>query len=548
MYGSGKIFISFLVVSCAVGLLLGLVGAGRERPILSRFALFLIPLMAFLNIWNWYISLVINPIYPFYSENRLVPAVALTYGYPPYYPAERGPINGWLYGPIPVLAYLPAALVSDPPMMVLTGCCLSLLFYYVPIMGILAYEVRRGRLTAVMALLLFTVFALLSNRLISLRYVSTSVHADAPALAFGALALGLVGRIRSDRLGLEGVGAILAAICACLSKQTQLPLLIMPALWVTARGGILPGLKSLGITAALAIAILGLVALVFGPREFFFNSWTVPGHHGLKYPTISENVNVVIWSLRTHIQRPLVAIFLCTMGSLLFLRWGGADGLIALRAEPVWLSFLIGGCLEIPMGILGYIKRGGDFNGEACFFYPLAIAMILILGRCAMSDRRLSVLLILLTLYLGISDTRLIVRNLGQQASGGGQALSSKWIAEERTVLRYLQEHPGEAYFPYNILDHLAVEKRLYHFEAGVDFQELPGYPPSPQQLRTFIPARTRIIGYPPIVSQLVTRPTMPGRLGEFRTPVSIPDLPGFVCFARSTNGDPVGTELKGGR
>ena len=105
---------------------------------------------------------------------------------------------------------------------------------------------------------------------------------------------------------------------------------------------------------------------------------------------------------------------------------------------------------------------------------------------------------------LGVSESRYVMRQLAKfdKASSDGATLSPTWIAEERMVLRYLREHPGEADFPYNILDHLAVEKRLYHYESGVDFQALAGYPLSPEHLRKFIPPRTRIICYPPGVSE----------------------------------------------
>ena len=90
-------------ISCLIGVVLCLVG--RDRSIFSRLALFLLPPMAFVVIWNWYFSLVVDPSSPYdhlFSANRLVPTVALTYGYPPYYPANRGPVNGWVYPPASV--------------------------------------------------------------------------------------------------------------------------------------------------------------------------------------------------------------------------------------------------------------------------------------------------------------------------------------------------------------------------------------------------------------------------------------------------------------
>jgi hypothetical protein len=537
-----QIYVLIGAVCCLIGVVLCLVG--RDRSIFSRLALFLLPPMAFVVTWNWYYTLVFNPIYPFFSADRLAPAVALTYGYQLYYPAELGPVNGWIYPPAAVLAYLPATLASDPPMTVLVGCCLSLLFYFGPFVGLLTLEVRRRRLKADVACLLFAIFAVLSSCVISLHMVSTMAHADAPALGFGAVALGLVGRIRGNRLGTIGFGAIVAATCAALSKQVQAPLVLVPALWVTATGGIRNGLRSLAITVVVVLSILIPVALLFGPEEFFFNTWIVPSKHGFKGTTIGENTTLILWSLWVQLQRPLVAVLLFMLVCIGLVRVLGVDRPGALRDDPIWLPFLIGGFLEIPSAIIGYVKRGGDFNGEAYATYPLAIALVLILGRCVGSVPRLANLLVLLTMYLGVSESRGMMRQLAQfdRASSKDAGLNPKWIGEQRLVLRYLREHPGEAYFPYNILDHLAVDKRLYHFEAGVDFQTLSGYPLGPESLREFIPPRTRIICYPAVVSELVTKPSMPGYLGNFSTAVSDPELPGFVCFAQSTAAGPGGT------
>jgi hypothetical protein len=261
-----------------------------------------------------------------------------------------------------------------------------------------------------------------------------------------------------------------------------------------------------------------------------------------------ENATLLLWSLGTQFQRPLFAILLCTLASIAVVRVQGIDWRGALRDDAIWLSFLIGGCLEIPPAILGYVKRGGDFNGEAYALYPLAIALILILGRCVWSVPRLAALLIVLTLYLGVSESRGTMREVLRfvRTPSGDTNPRARWIAEQRLVLRYLREHPGEAYFPYNILDHLAVEKRLYHFEAGVDFQAIAGYPIGLEHLREFMPPRTQMICYPALVSELITEPTTPGYLGDFTTPVSVPDLPGFTCFARSTVGSPVPTAVVG--
>src|SRR4051794_40991944 len=46
------------------------------------------------------------------ADHRLAPTFALTHGYNVYYPPESGPALSTLYGPVTVLAYLPATLAS----------------------------------------------------------------------------------------------------------------------------------------------------------------------------------------------------------------------------------------------------------------------------------------------------------------------------------------------------------------------------------------------------------------------------------------------------
>jgi hypothetical protein len=525
-----------LVITLSITLLIGAIILCFKKlgDPLGRLTMALLPLLLSLVVWNWYIALVEEPIYPLLSTYRLAPAAALTYGFPLYSPPDRGPVNGWVYPPLGVVAYLPAVVGSDPAMMVLFGGCLSVVYYFAPVAWLLGLEVRRGRMKPELAALLFAVFAIVSNRLIALLMASTLPHADAPALALGAVSLGLVGLMRGKRLGKAGVGAVLAAIGATFSKQVQAPLVILPALWLTATGGIRAGARALLITAALGLAILVTVALVTGPAEFVFNMWTVPSRHGFKFPTLQASALLVLESLRLQTRRPLLATLLCMVASLILvgIRRPGKPG--TFREEPIWLAFLIGGCLEIPMAILGYLKRGADFDAESFAFYPLVIAPILVLGRCVATTPRLVVLPILLGLCLGVSETRALVRHLGALDRGAGLGVfpHPPWMAEERMVLGYLKSHPGEAYFPCHTLAHLVVEKRVYHTEIGVDYQEMAGYPPSLEQLHQYMPPRTRILCYPPNVVH-----KLPGFLGDDPTSFEVPELPGFLCFMHTWTG-----------
>ena len=105
------------------------------------------------------------------------------------------------------------------------------------------------------------------------------------------------------------------------------------------------------------------------------------------------------------------------------------------------------------------------------------------------------------------------------------------WQDEQAAALRYIEQHPGDAYFPWNPLEHLAAEGRLYHFEYGVFDRDLAGYPLTADHFRRHIPEDPRLICYPPrttVGDQVTLR-----YLGEFRERIKVDELPKWDCYRR---------------
>jgi hypothetical protein len=527
----------YLIGSSVIGMLRAIRAKSLSLP--TRIGLALIPALAVLVVWDWFSSLVMAPVLKVpYSGCRLAPALGLIRGYSPYPPFERGPIVGWFYPPISVLALLPAALIPDPTAAVLAGRFQSLLYGFAPVIWLLALEVRRGRLKAVNAAVMFLVFALLANRLISLRYVTTEVHADAPALALGCIALGLVGRIRGAAMSPAWYGAIVASILAAWTKQAQVFLLLVPIFRAFTSFGFRTGLKVLAITTVLAVAIAGLLLLAFDFRNCKFYIFDVIRLQRWKGETTSAKLEILGFALGVHMQRPLL-VFLAVLLALLMIGRARPDDPPATpRDYPTWLPFLLGGIVELPMSLMGYLKAGGDFNLLSFSVYPLLVASVLLMGRLVDSRPGRELLLMALALYMGASEYRLLSRQLRQSEGGrGGTALS--WIDEQRLIMRYLQVHPGQAYFPFNTLEHLAIDRRRYHFPDGVMVLASVGYRISDRNIRDHTPAKMRLVCYPPSFREddgllnyvdRYRKDFFPG----FRTPVTVPELPGFFCFART--------------
>jgi hypothetical protein len=530
----------YLLISVVVSTMLGFLLAMRAKPlsISSRVALALIPAAAVLVGWDWFISLITAPPLAVpYSACRLTPALALSRGYSPYQPFDRGPIIGCFYPPLSVLAFLPATLLRDPTAAVLTGRIQSLLYCFVPLIWVLTLEVRRGRLRTVNGVILFILFALLANRIAALRYATTEIHADAPALALGCLALGLVGRIRVAEINWAWYGAIVASILAAWTKQVQVLLLLVPIIWAFTFG-VRTGLKVLAITFIMAVVISGLLLVAFDFKNCKFYIFDVIRLQRLKGATISENLKLLGFAMGVQMQRPLLVFLGSSVALLVVDRTQRTDPPVTPREFPSWLPFLIGGIVEIPLSTMGYIKVGGDFNQLSFSLFPILFALILIMGRLVDSRPGREFFLMTLVLYLGISEYRQISQQFRRSDRDQSGAVLT-WIDEQRLITRYLRTHPDQAYFPFNTFEHLAIDHRLYHFTDGVLVLTSVGFRPSDKNMKDHIPPKMEVFCYPPSFKKhdsllAALEKYRMGFFPEFRTPFTIPELPGFICFTRA--------------
>jgi hypothetical protein len=529
----GDLFTAF-ALSLLVALLAGLALAAvaRNRPFGTRLARGAVPVLVVLVGWGWWVGVYARSVVTLWGGVRLAPALSLWRGYALYYPEGQGPVSGWIYPPVSCLAYLPATLLGDSVGMILAGKVLSLLFYFGPVALVLAREWRRGRVSPEVALLLFAAFALLTQGLRPLRYVATEVIADAPALGLAALALAALGSLRGAGPTRVLVLAAAAATLAVWSKQLALPLLLLVPLWCGMTGGLAGLGRGLAVTAAVATAISLPLGLAFGPRELFFNTVVLPGRHPwkvFKAPGGFETVLARLVAQGWTVLLPLV--LLLAAWAIVARRRPRQPGGISFASS--WLPFLVAGVLEIPLGLLGYVKLGGDDNSLAHVLYPLAVAVILLAVQLVALAPRLRwpvvVVAAVAALPGALQTTLFLATRPGPR--DGQTAPGPDWAETHRAVSRYLRAHPGEAYFPWFPLEHLVAEGRLYHFEYGVYDRFLAGFPVPPSQLHAHVPPRARLVCYPggSYAGYLMLR-----LLPEFNRRVELPELPGCLCFERS--------------
>ena len=386
----------------------------------------------------------------------------------------------------------------------------------------------RTRWTGSAGALLFAGFALLSSQSRPLRYCSTEIHADAPALGLAALAAGLMARSRPEDRPWRQAAALLLATLSVWTKQLTAPvLLIVLPFWAYLTGGLKGLLRvvAMAIAGGLGISIVLLAA--FDASRTIFNIVTIP----LLHPRRMEAITWAVWNLLELEQRQILLLLVLAAGVLGLLtrksherRSGG--GLIS---EP-WALFLLVAVAEFPLSLMAYLKVGGDDNNLGFMLYFLTLAGFLMHARLKAPSRAADEVDPASPSFRGILVLTFVLTLLGaEQIALAFAKPGPTWQGQQGEALRYIERHPGDVYFPWNPLEHLVAEGRLYHFEYGVFDRILAGYPPTADHFRRYIPEHTRLVCYPPgtTVGDQVTLKY----LEDFREKIQIDELPDWECY-----------------
>ena len=448
-----------------------------------------------------------------YNAVRLQRTFVLAAGEPLYAGRDSGAVLDMIYGPISAVAYLPATLWRTPAPAVLAGQVLSLLFVLTPVLGWL-WRRRRGEIWPTAFGGLTFAFLVIDSR--PLEYAAFTVHADAPALGLGMLALAVLGTGREEspkHLRLAASASL--AVLAVWTKLMMLPLLLaLPAVlaWTSGRRTAFAWLGWLGLTGS---ALSALLIWIFGPLEpLLFNLWTVPARHTLGELTAGAALSAL--GRLAFEAAPVLGLWVLA----LVLRWTGERG--EWRRDPaVSLGFVA--LTMLPLAILGLRKAGGDINAFAYVIYFLASGAVLSLAASARDRVARRVLLAAPSL---LALLVLFVQEPGSLRTWREEVEFASF--PHQRAYDYLRAHPGRLYFPRITLAHLLAEGVVYHQSNGIADREISGFPMTSEHLRAHIPSGLQGVafadnGFRSIVTYL--------RLPEFSEPGDDPELPGFVIY-----------------
>lgn len=521
------------VLSAAVGIGALLAARGRrDRPALERLVVPALPLLVAMLVWHWIVAIGVLPYGGPWSAIRLVPSMSLRYGYRLYEPPGVGPVLGWIYPPIAPLAYMPATLFSEPGAAVIAGRCLTWIFYYAPP----AWLILSSGAGRWMRLLLLISFALITSQSQGLSYCSTEIHADAPALGLAALALGVMGRSGAGAGSHWGskIGAAVLAALAVWSKQLTVAAFAALPVWVLIREGIRPTLRFIPVWLGGGLAVSLVILFFFPPDGLFYNIFTIPSRHPW---TVFSPIPLISVLVRMQIEH--VALMVMIVAGLMIRLARRIDTIDrtdtaeAVESSRAWPLFLLTGLLAAPLAVLGVIKVGGYDNNLSFSLYFLAVGAMLLLADAAARRRpetdsldREAPVLPLVVLGVNLFLAVLGAERIGVELAGGVYP-----GRDARDAIRYMRNHPGDAYFPWHPLEHLMVEGKATHSEYGVWDRKLAGDPVSPEHFFQYVPRTARRICYPEGIT-VAEQITLKYAGGAWKQR-DLPELPGWICFER---------------
>lgn len=465
---------------------------------------------------------------------RLAPVFAACRGYSLYPRAGEGPPVGYTYGPISVLAYLPAVAAPDPTSALLGAGVLTLIYSMGPVLALLLIGTRGGAGRPGAVALGLLVFAILARNP-ALVYTTMSPVHDAVALGLGLLAcLPLMAREPAGwrPLALSATLAVLAV----LAKQNAafiLPSLVLYcALAFGPRAGVVYGALVGGIGV-----VLGLILIrTYGATTLVHYLFGVQAGMSLFSSRIPELTRQMAYMLIL----PLLLI-----GSALYL--GQDPGAAGRPPGPPrgrstrgpWALPMLVGLGNLPIAILGAMKLGGDSNSMAfTVYYFTAVAAMLVArgaagwpGPSAEPGRRTARALAALACVPWLS----VQISLGPPPIVFHRAEVIRRLRQNPNQLAFehARRNPGSAYFPWNPLAVLMAEGKLYATEDAIVYIPPPGGGPHLLGAEGMLPRSPELVAYPPRYRADWGKFAALGPFPDHRRPVKVAGLDDFIVFAR---------------
>ena len=465
-----------------------------------------------------------------WNDPRLAPAAALLRGYSLYHPIGEGPLLGHIYGPFSAFFYTVAvALAPTPAAAAWLGSSLSVMIFFFPALWLLKLD--RGVDTTA-ALGAFTCFWFLVLQSPVFVVPAFNVHADAPALGFGALACACLLAGHGARRTTSLVAAAALMVLSVGSKQAMVAMPLAAMLYIWMCDGRQRAVHVVGLAGGLGtVALLAITPLTADLPTLLYTTVAIPLQHPWRG---AGGLSALVPPMRDLARHAMPA--LCVLGAVC------ASDVLAERLhlrrwreslrDNGWVLLACVGLINIPASLAGRAKIGGDVNALSFTTYFLLIATAMAAARLASLGRdtpprgwpaaRLG-LVVMLTLLAGRSLPDVMQAGKIPHLVNGNP---------ERAAFEFIRSNSDPVYYPYNPLVSLMHDGGAHHFSIGMYFRELAGERISPEHIRGWLPRRPRVVAFPSGFARRYEEYTLGFLPNSYRL-VEVPELPGWRVWVR---------------
>ena len=468
----------------------------------------------------------------YWNQARLAPLFSLRYGYHLYYPPGEGPVTGAIYGPLSYLAYFPSLAASSPIPSLLIGSMTASIYYFAPAAWIFLSGVFRRGEARIVGLSLLTLFGLWTIGSQPLFASSFNIHADAPALGFGAIACGLLMRETKGQrpVWLLALSAVFIGL-SILSKQSLafLAPTLVGFVWLTS--GRRSALQFAALIAATFTAMLAVLCILFSARALYFNLYAFPSNHGFGHKgvmqmpsrTAASVVETFVWAgqdLWTYSRWPIFALGVCYVIEI-SMNHSKPFLLKEWLSRNRWTVFQFVALAGLPFAWLFHAKVGGNVNNLAVHLYFLIIGLLLFCGHLILRHPTVARPVAAACLILGATFVPAVF-----EAPHFVGLIRSPWTSRTQQVYEYTRRHPGETFFSWYPLPVLMAEGRMDHFEYGVFDRALGLAPISQEHFLKYIPPHLKYLSGIYELDGPISK-----YLPSFRCPVQLPGFPDMPVY-----------------
>ena len=399
-----------------------------------------------------------------WNDVRLAPSLALARGVS-FYPGEHaGAVTTWIYGPLPILFWLPAALASTAAHALEIAGAINILGTVAAIAATCAWwPAPAGISIGVRERLLAAALAVAVWPFASFQYL----QADNLAIALGLLGNLLLVR-QPTRTGRWSAALLAVAGIAC--KQTSVGIAAAQVVWLGAVFGPREAGRHIGHCVVWGLLLAGWMIASFDVDGLKTNLFTVPG----RLPWAVDPLG------RIFDTAPQLVIHIAIPGMVLWLarKWIWTRDSILFLPSLSWL-------LALPSSAAAFMKFGGTLNSLQSLPYWLPAALLAGLGllrahRQAVQALSVAAATAILIYGVRFAQTRslcfLPATEHYRQATSLADALH------------------GQIWFPWNPLVTIYSENRFYHVEDGLCMRFLAGRPLTVAHARQHLPPRMCMI------------------------------------------------------